>query len=79
MSGGRLRIELGGHLSRSLLDEISRRFGTPEVDVLDRTTVITTSMDQSGLRALLVLLWDGAANVHSVTRVTSPDAPDTAE
>jgi hypothetical protein len=79
LSGGRLRIELGGRLSRSLLDEISRRFGTPEVAVLDRTTVITTSMDQTGLRALLELLWDGAADVHSVTRVSSPDAPEAAE
>ncbi len=62
-----------------MLDEISRRFGAPEVEVLDRTTVITTSMDQSGLRALLVLLWDGAADVQSVTRVSSPTAPQSAE
>jgi hypothetical protein len=75
LSGGRLRIELGGRLPRSLLGEISRRFGTPEVTLLDRTTVITTSMDQTGLRALLDLLWDGAADVHSVTRVSSPGAP----
>jgi hypothetical protein len=79
LSGGGLRIELGGRLSRSLLDEISRRFGTLEVDVLDRTTVITTSMDQTGLRALLDLLWDSAADVHSLTRVSSSDAHDPAE
>jgi hypothetical protein len=79
LSASRLRIELGGRLSRSLLDEISRRFGTPEVAALDRTTVITTIMDQTGLRALLDLLWDGAAEVHSVTRVSSPDASEAAE
>jgi hypothetical protein len=70
---------MGGRLSRSLFDEISRRFGTPEVEVLDRTTVITTSMDQTGLRALLDLLWDGAADVHSVTRASTPDAHEAAE
>ncbi len=60
-----------------MLDEISRRFGTPEVAVHDRTTVITVGVDQTGLRALLDFLWDGAANVHSVTRVSSPaNAPE---
>jgi hypothetical protein len=44
--------------------------------MLDRTTVITTSVDQTGLRALLDLLWDGAADVLSVASVPPPGASE---
>lgn len=68
---GRLRIEVAGRLAQALTDEITRRFGPLEVEVLDEATVITTRhLDQAAVRSLLDLLFDGAADVRAVTRTS---------
>lgn len=70
-ANNQLRIELSGGVSPALVEEMRRRFGPLEVQVLDGKGVITTTiLDQPALRALLELLWDGAIDVHSVTRIS---------
>jgi hypothetical protein len=62
------RVEVDRGLPTGLRDELDRRFGRLEVrDQPDRIVVSGLTLDQAGLRALLVTLWDAGVQVTAVT------------
>jgi uncharacterized protein (DUF1810 family) len=73
----RFRIELTGRVPHAIVNEITRRFGPPSVEFLQPVTVMTTAtLDQSSLRALLDLLWDGGGDIRSISQSSHPPRKD---
>jgi hypothetical protein len=70
------RIEVDGRLPAGVRDELHRRFGPVAVhDDPGHTVVCAATVDQSGLRALLGLLWDAGLRITAMTTMTGAGSP----
>jgi hypothetical protein len=65
------RIEIAGPIPAGLATEIRSRFAPTEIRPVGRHVLIRTrTTDQAALRALLGLIWDVGAELHSITEDT---------
>lgn len=68
---GTCELTIGGTVARSVLDTIATRFDLRAVRPTDRpairTVLTVTGVDQSAVRALMIMLWDSGHDVLSMS------------
>lgn len=69
---GNCELTVAGSVARSVLDAVATRFDVRAVRLLDhpvRTVLTVGGVDQSAVRALMIMLWDSG---HDVLAMSTP-------
>lgn len=74
--GHRCELTVTGPLACSVLETMQSRFDAVATRYPGRTVVVARAVDQSAVRALMVMLWDSG---HAVQAMSITDEPLTAD
>ncbi len=64
---GNCELTIAGIVARPVIDTIGTRFDLVSVRTADRTVLTVADVDQPGIRALMIMLWDSGHDVLAMS------------